>query len=232
MCEPRAIIFDLDDTLYPVRTFLSSGFVAVAAAAAPELGVPATEVFTLLFDARRFTPGRELQFLCDWYGLVPSNVDRWVQIIRGHSPDIRLPLESARVLLELRETWRVGVLTNGRADIQRRKVAALGVGDFADAIVFATECGDGSGKPHRAGFDAVLAALGVPASRAVFVGDDLDADIAGGHSAGLRTIYLAPDARRVVGRPRVRPDARVTRMADVPQAAEQLIEGAQRVNVA
>jgi putative hydrolase of the HAD superfamily len=232
MSDPRAIVFDLDDTLYPAQTFLSSGFAAVADAAAPELGVSAADVFTLLFDARRFTPGRELQFLCDWFGLSPSCVGRWVQIIRGHEPDIRLPLESARVLIGLRETWRVGVLTNGRPDIQRRKVAALGVDDFVDAVVFATECGDGAGKPDRAGFDAVLAALGVPASRAVFVGDDLDADIAGASRAGLRTIHVAPGSRPARTRHRIRPDARVARMADVPRAAERLIEGAQRVNVA
>ncbi|MFI5177774.1 MAG: HAD family hydrolase, partial [Vicinamibacterales bacterium] len=207
---------------------------AVATAAAPELGVPAADDFTLLFHGRRFTPGRELQFVCDWFGLPPARVDQWVRLIRGHQPDIRLPLESARVLLELRQTWRIGVLTNGRPDIQRRKVEALGVRDFVDAVVFATECGDGAGKPDRAAFDAVLAALGVPASLAVFVGDDLDADVFGARRAGLRTIHVARDASHPLTRPRIRPDARVSRMADVPRAAERLMgmPGAQNVHVA
>jgi len=232
MSEPRAIVFDLDDTLYPARAFLTSGFAAVAATAAAEIGASAESVFTFLCDARRYAPGRELQGLCDRFGLPPSSVDRWVQIIRGHWPEILLPLESQAVLMNMRATWSIGVLTNGHPDIQRRKVAALGVGDLVDAVVFAAECGDGRGKPDRAAFDTVLGALNVPATRAVFVGDDLDADVFGAGRAGLRTIHLARNAWHGLRRPWVRPDVRVTRLQSVPGAAEQLMGGVPRAHAA
>jgi putative hydrolase of the HAD superfamily len=232
MSEPRAIVFDLDDTLYPTRRFLSSGFAAVADAVAPEIGVPAADILTVLRDARRFMPGRELQFLCDRFGLPASAVDRWVQIIRGHWPDIRLPLESARVLMDLQSTWRIGVLTNGYPDVQRRKVAALGLRELVDAVVFATEYGDGRGKPDRAPFLTVLDELNVPADRAVFVGDDLDADVFGAGRVGMRTIHIARDVWHAFSRPWIRPDARVSRIASVPRAAERLVGGEQRVHAA
>lgn len=232
MTEPRAIIFDLDDTLYPQRRFAQSGLAAVADVVACDVGVPREEVVALLRDARRFAPGRELQFLCSRFGLPDSDVERLVNIVRAHWPDIRLPLETVRVLGALRPGWRIGVLTNGLADTQRRKVAALGLTALVDAVLFAAECGDGRGKPDPAPFVAILAELRVPASRAVFVGDDLDADIIGAMRVGMRAIHVERDGWRGVSRTGVRPDARVPSLGSVLRVAERLVKGDQRVHAA
>ena len=98
MSEPRAIVFDLDDTLYPLRRFVQSGFAAVADVAACEVGVPRHQLVAILRDARRWAPGMELQCLCNHFGLPASDVNRFVNIVRAHWPDIRLPLETVHVL--------------------------------------------------------------------------------------------------------------------------------------
>jgi FMN phosphatase YigB (HAD superfamily) len=72
----------------------------------------------------------------------------------------------------------------------------------------------------------------VPARRAVFVGDDLDADIAGAANAGLRTIHVMHDVQATLDRPWIRPDARVPRISSVPRSADRLMEGERRANVA
>jgi putative hydrolase of the HAD superfamily len=230
--EPRAIIFDLDDTLYPLRHFVRSGFGAVADVVAREVGVTRDELVAILRDARRWAPGQELQCLCGHFGLPASDVERFVNIVRAHWPDIRLPRETVRVLAELQPDWRIGVLTNGRADTQRRKAAALGLTEYVDAVIFASECGDGRGKPDRAPFVAILDALDVPADRAVFVGDDLDADIFGASQVGMRAIHVNRDGWRGVSRTGVRPDARVQSLGSVPRVAARLVEGERRVHAA
>jgi putative hydrolase of the HAD superfamily len=48
-------------------------------------------------------------------------------------------------------------------------------------------------KPHPAPFHRALALLSVPASEAVFVGDDPRWDIVGAERVGLRPILLSPD---------------------------------------
>ena len=232
MSEPRAIVFDLDDTLYPLRRFVQSGFAAVADVVAGEVGVARHELVTVLRDARRCAPGQELQCLCGHVGLPASDVERFVNIVRAHWPDIRLPRETVRVLAELQPGWRIGVLTNGRADTQRRKVAALGLTEFVDAVIFAAECGDGRGKPDRAPFVAMLEELDVTADRAVFVGDDLDADIFGARQVGMRAIHVERDGWRGVSRAGVRPDARVRSLGSVPRVAAGLVEGDRRVDAA
>ena len=232
MPEPRAVIFDLDDTLYPLSRFVQSGLEAVADVVASEAGVPRRDVAAVLRNAHRWVPGQELQGLCSYFGLPASDVARFVAIIRAHWPDIRLPIESVRVLTQLRAGWRVGVLTNGLPDTQRRKAAALGLATLVDAIVFAEECGDGRGKPARAPFVRILADLDVRADRAVFVGDDLDADIFGASRVGMHAIHLERDGWRGVSRNDARPDARVPSLGSVPRVAARLVEGDQRVYAA
>jgi len=189
--ESRAIVFDLDDTLYPYRAFVLSGFRAVAARLAAERGLPARNVLRVL--RRAFAEGKrgqEIQALSARFGL-PSSVVPWlVAIMRDHPPTLRLPRESANVLSALRTSWKVGILTNGPPEIQRRKVAALGLGALVDEIVFAEEYGDGTGKPGPMVFHAILDRLKTTPDGAVFVGDDPEVDIAGASAIGMKTIHV------------------------------------------
>lgn len=190
----RGIAFDLDDTLYPYEHFRISGFGAVARAVEAGDGVPALRVFSLLCRARLEQDGREFQSLAGELGLPSDRVDAWVRIFRTHTPDIVLPPGVAGTLARLRsDGWRVGVLTNGDPDTQRRKLAALGVAPMVDAQVCAEDVTRG-GKPAAACFDAIAAALGTPAARTVYVGNDPFTDVRGARRAGLRTIRLrTPD---------------------------------------
>ena len=124
----------------------------------------------------------------------------------------------------LRSGWRIGVLTNGIPAVQRRKVAALGLGGHVDAIVFASECGDRTGKPDRAAFRAVLDRLAVSPERSVFVGDDLETDVFGAWRVGMRTIHVI-GGRRPIRHAAVAPDVRVDRLRAVPAVAAQLVQG-------
>ena len=49
----RLVLFDLDDTLYPERDFVLSGFRAVAACAASEVGLPPRQVLRALLASFR-----------------------------------------------------------------------------------------------------------------------------------------------------------------------------------
>lgn len=223
--EPWAVVLDLDDTLYPRRRFLLSGFAAVAAHLQHGWNVDARRAFCLLARAHRVVPGRELQELIDHTGLPAWLVPQLVEVIRGHEPRLRLPRASMRVLATLREGWRVGILTNGPPDIQARKVRALGLEPLVDTVVYAQAVGAGLGKPDRSAFIEVARRLKVRPSRVVMVGDDGVADVAGAIGAGMRAILL----RKYVRDTRVglvaNADAVVESIDEVPSAAMKLIDG-------
>ncbi len=239
MTEPRAIVFDLDDTLYPLRGFVRSGFQVIARRIEQERGFSGWRTLRALCRASQVAPGRELQHLCEHAGLPAAEVARFVGLIRCHTPRLRLPAETVRVLAALRSGWRIGVLTNGQPAIQRRKVAALGLAAYVDAVVFARECGQGTGKPDPVAFETVLDRLGAKPARSVFVGDDLEADVIGAWRAGMHAIYLAGHHSSVVRptrdqnrRPRPVLGVRVEHIGDVPAIAWALVEGGACVRAA
>src|SRR5262249_12717540 len=137
--------------------------------------------------------GRALQRLCAEFEMPNDLIPLLKTTIRQHVPSLRLPGASRLALTELSAIWRVAGLTTGDTTVQQRKAEALGMGSFVDAIVFASECGDGLGKPDPQTFQAVLDRLESPPETAVFVGNDLMADMIGATSVGMRTIHVGPE---------------------------------------
>jgi putative hydrolase of the HAD superfamily len=192
--DRRAVVFDLDDTLYPYRRFKLSGFLAVARHLERRCGLDVRLAFTALAGATRSAErGRELQACIERHDLAAAvDLDELLDVFRHHTPSLRLARSTSRVLATLRaEGWRVGVLTNGQRSIQERKIAALGLDRHVDAIVYATSCGRGTGKPEPEPFAAIARALGVPPAQIVFVGDDERCDVRGAHAAGMLAIRCA-----------------------------------------
>lgn len=228
MPSTRAIIFDLDDTLYRERRFVLSGFAAVARALEKQLGVPRDESFRLL--ARAMREGHRataLQRLCRTYRLREDIVPRLVDVIRAHRPRLRLPRETRAVLEALRADWRIAILTNGVPAVQARKVRALGLAPLVEHVVFACEY-SAEGKPDRTVFMEALHRLGTPEAETVFVGDDPWCDIAGARRVGLPTIRIHRAGRDGAPvSPQNEADVVVRRLAEVPAAAARLLVQAQ-----
>jgi putative hydrolase of the HAD superfamily len=92
-------------------------------------------------------------------------------------------------LAELRRGGHtLGLLTNGGARLQRAKLERYDLARFFDAVRIEGEVG--VGKPSREAFAGALAALGATGEPALMIGDDLEADIAGGQAAGLATVWI------------------------------------------
>lgn len=99
------------------------------------------------------------------------------------------PLPGALDAIErLAADHALGVVTNGAPGMQRRKLAAVGLDDAFDVVVHAGY--DAPAKPDPEPFRRALAALDVPAARAVHVGNSLSTDVTGAHGAGVRSAWL------------------------------------------
>lgn len=221
--ERRAVIFDLDDTLYPYRRFVLSGFVAVADHLARTTRIDRRRAFRVLARASRGAGrGTELQICLAAFGLPTTMLPMLINVLLQHQPRLSLPRPILRVLTRLRaEGWRIGVLTNGSRGVQARKIAALGLVRHVDSVVYATEHGQRQGKPDPEPFVEILSRLGVTPSNAVFVGDDEVCDIGGARRLGLATVrcrvWSAGDFATTA-------DAVVTRLSHLPHLAQRLLE--------
>jgi len=92
------------------------------------------------------------------------------------------------LLSDLRRRYRVGLLTNGPVVAQHDKVRTLGWTDAFDALLVTGSLE--AGKPDRRAFEALLSKLGTDAAETAYVGDDVDADVAGATDAGLPVVQV------------------------------------------
>jgi putative hydrolase of the HAD superfamily len=84
---------------------------------------------------------------------------------------------------------RLGVVTNGSADFQRRKLRRYDLERRFEVVLIEGEWG--VGKPHPSIFEAALRQARVGAEQAWMVGDNYEADVVGAAAVGIGGVWVA-----------------------------------------
>jgi putative hydrolase of the HAD superfamily len=78
---------------------------------------------------------------------------------------------------------KIGILTNGPSELQRRKLRLIGIEDEVDAVAVSEEIG--AVKPDPEAYRRAVAMLGLEPGEVAMVGDHVVNDVAGALAAGL-----------------------------------------------
>jgi putative hydrolase of the HAD superfamily len=189
----KAVLFDLDGTLYDRDRLAAELFEAQYAAFAHELRGVSYERFlsdVLAMDDHGYGPKETgYRALVASWGLDGGVALRLVAHFRStYDGYCALTDDTRRTLVELRgRGLKLGVITNGPSAMQRRKLAVLGLARAFDSVVVSEE--EGVRKPDAEIFRRALARCGVAAHEAWFVGDHPVADVEGAHGAGMRAVW-------------------------------------------
>lgn len=138
---------------------------------------------------RRRTAG-----ILDWIGVErrpQPELDAWFESFLDGYRDGWAAFEDVEgtiPALEAHGSLELGVITNADASIQRRKLAAMGVGERLPAFVASSLVG--RAKPDPAIFTAACDLVGLEPGRVAYVGDRLDVDALGARDAGLVGVWL------------------------------------------
>ena len=200
---PRAVLFDLDDTLCDYASARKERL-RFAFTLAPDGAFRAREGIDLdamIADSIQTQPHGADHFpaLFARHGIHDADQARaaaaWYRGNRFHGldffPEARDVLRSVRALLTAtpRASSRpLGVITNGPAEVQRAKIELLGVGDLVDFAIISGEFG--VAKPDPAIFREALIHAQVAPGEAIFVGDSIEFDMAGARAAGIPAVWL------------------------------------------
>jgi len=130
------------------------------------------------------------------------------------TPGVRSALDAAR-----EAGWSFAVVTNGPEFRQRPKVEATGLDELADAICISGEVGQP--KPAAAMFEQAAERAGTTLDGAWMIGDNLDADIAGAHGVGARSVWIKRDSAWLTFESDTEPDLVAH---DFPDAVRQVLE--------
>ena len=140
--------------------------------------------------------------------------------------DLRLHADAVATLRHVRAAGiRVGLLTNGPSELQRRKLAVTGIEAELDVVGISEELG--AHKPAAAAFEAMLELLGCSADEAAMVGDSLANDVGGALAAGFaRVVWISSaEAEPPAGAQRVRCLAEVPAVLGVGMGTAAIQDG-------
>ena len=193
--RPRAVLFDLDDTLTHRRASVArfaTRFAQDFASHLHPLGVDALCTVIESVDADGYRPRPEFVALLDralaWVQMPDENtlLTYWQSVF----PQCCVARAGTqRVLYWLRARGiALGLITNGSEAVQQAKIDALAIRSyFATIVISATVHVE---KPDPRIFHLALSTLGVAPEEASFVGDHHRNDVWGAAQIGMTSIWL------------------------------------------
>ena len=177
----KAVVFDLDDTLYMEEEFVEHGLKNAANVAETVYGIAnANEKIRTLYQESKvnvFDRVVKAEKIKD----EESAVAGLVKAYRNCEPK---NLHCNPGVLDLLKTLkkkgvRTGIITDGFADVQKSKIKALGIQEYIDKIVITDELGGVQcRKPNPIGFEKMLKMLDVKPQEMVYIGDNPNKDFA------------------------------------------------------
>jgi putative hydrolase of the HAD superfamily len=203
----RAVLFDLDDTLFDHKGCSRDALEAVrqcdeslAAVAIADLEqVHSTLLEELhadvmlgrvpLAEARR----ERFRRLLTAVGGTPADdlVEATAAAYRDRYREVRRAVGGAEALLTLlRGQARVGIVSNNLFEEQLDKLRVCGLDVLVETLVVSERVG--VSKPDPAIFHVALEQLECRPAEAVMVGDSWPADVAGARAAGIRPVWFNP----------------------------------------
>jgi putative hydrolase of the HAD superfamily len=221
----QALVFDLDDTLYSEIDFVTGGYKAVARYVSGRYGANCNDVFYSMMASFASSGRRSVlpKVVKDFLGeAVP--ISELVEVYREHLPEIRLYPGYGCLLERLSREYKLGIITDGLPDIQRRKVQALGLEYRMDKIIYTWDYGQEKGKPHPFAFSLMLDYLRTDPCEALYVGDNPVKDCRGAHAAGMRFVQVRAATQSTATSDEVQrgPDFVIDSIYQLPQILEQM----------
>lgn len=177
----KAVVFDLDDTLYMENEFVEYGLKNAANVAETVYGiVNANEKIRSLYQESKVNVFDRL-VNAETIKDKEIAVAGLVKAYRNCEPK---NLHCNPGVLDLLKTLkkkgvRTGIITDGFADVQKSKIKALGIQEYIDKIVITDELGGVQcRKPNPIGFEKMLKMLDVKPQEMVYIGDNPNKDFA------------------------------------------------------
>ena len=221
--RPLALLFDLDDTLWPIGPVIAAAELSWHAWLAENAPGVAARFSVAELRARRMALLEQRpELVADLYNLRrvaleavfaetgedPAHIEGAMQHFHILRNAVTPFADVLPVLPLLQGMLRLGVITNGNADLE-----VIGLHHhFEYALASASF---GRAKPDPAIFLAACEAMGVAPQDAVYVGDDLRLDVQGAQGAGLRAVWMNRNGSEAHLAADVVPDAICTTFDDL-----------------
>jgi putative hydrolase of the HAD superfamily len=188
----KVVVFDLDDTLYPERQFVLSGFRAVGSWLRQRLTCPCDPVRRMveLFDSgdrSRVFDGLLAEWSC-------PHTKQWlpqmIECYRTHKPEIALHPDASRSIERLQKSFQLSLISDGPLQTQRNKIEALDLGTRIEPVILTDEWGEAFRKPHLRAFEYLERSTAFRGRQCVYIGDNRLKDFVAPNLLGWRSVCV------------------------------------------
>lgn len=189
----KALLFDLDDTLYDEKQFVKGGFTKVAEFIEDKIKIDKDLFYKILIEIyNEGIRGNIFNLALEKVNIVyDENIIRtMVKIYHEHNPKIKLDKGIRSLLIKLRGIYSLGIITDGYFEVQKKKVQALKLEELFDSIIYTDEYGKEYWKPRVYGYKLALKKFKVLPEEAVYIGDNPHKDFIGAKKAGIVTVRI------------------------------------------
>jgi HAD superfamily hydrolase (TIGR01549 family) len=188
--EVAAVVFDLDDTLLPLKLWMAGKIERLCQNAAELIPDPAAFKREALWLIEEGAAPRLFDALASRLGLDDHQKQRLIEAYREAVPLPRAQFAGAAPVLQSlrRRGLKLAVLTDNPPASQKQKLQAMGLEPWFDAMVYTRELG--AEKPDPLGFREVARRLELPVPSLAMVGDNPHRDVAGAAASGFGMAYL------------------------------------------
>lgn len=184
----EGVIFDMDDTLYSEKDYVRSGYAQIE----KYLNQPeATEKLWCYFEQKQ--PAIDM-YLTE-IGR-PDLKNECLKIYRNQMPEIQLYDGVSQMLARLKaQGKKLGIITDGRVEGQKNKIAALGLKKLVDDIIITDALGGIEfRKPNEAAFRLMQEKWQLPFKKMIYIGDNPQKDFIAPEKLGMQSMYFCnPD---------------------------------------
>ena len=186
----KAIIFDFDGTLVDENNWIEQRWKKTVIFAENELDL---KNFGKVFWERYYKKGPKYKYHVNE---TLTELDYSLEYLRK-IVDNFLSEEVDEILMDgivecleiLKDKYKLGILTNGKKEIQLRRIKNAGIFHYFNSIIYAFE----DPKPSQIPYKNCLYKLGVEPQKAAYVGDDLSTDFHAPKRLGMISIYYNPE---------------------------------------
>ncbi len=195
--EIKAVVFDLDHTLFDRYKTIAAGVPLFIERFSSYLTpkIEEKQICKLLCDSDKLYIyhgwRRIFEYLCD-NGMFSSSPDysEYRNCMLEIYSHVAVPFTfTVPLLKELRcRGYKIGLITNGQSEIQRSKIAMLGIEKYFDKIIIGGEFG--IQKPNVEPFIEMAKSLGESPNEMVYVGDNPINDVDASRNANYIPIQV------------------------------------------
>lgn len=187
----RAVVFDMDDTLYYESDYVRSGIRHLEKWIIENFKVEGFyEVAISIFETgeRKLIFNKSLEIL-----KIPYNekiIQSMITIYRSHRPKIKLLSESKWVLDHLKNNVKLGLISDGYLISQTNKVNTLGIKNKFHSIILTDQFGINHWKPSEKPYEQTVFNLQVDHDECIYVGDNVKKDFITAKKLGWKTVHI------------------------------------------